>query len=76
MIRVAQMNNKDIDAMTAEVSRLESRQDELQARYASQVRRWKNYREAFDAIMIQFKVNQGALPEDELAQLLPGFTGK
>lgn len=70
------MNNADIDAMTAEVNNLESRQEELNARFKSQQRRWTNYRTSFDAIMTQFRVNQGSLDEDELAQFLPGYEGK
>lgn len=75
MLRIAQMNNKDIDYMSAQIADMKVRQSEMEARADTQKKRWKNYRASFDAIMVQFRVHQGAITSDELSQLLPGYTG-
>ena len=42
LIRIASMNNKDIDNMKLEVSRIKDQQTELQQRFDSQLKRWQN----------------------------------
>ena len=75
LIRIANMNNKDIDMMQQEVNRIETQQQELKDRYDSQLKRWQNYRESYDAIVHAFHLSNGTMTYDDFVANMPGFMG-
>lgn len=75
LIRIASMNNKDIDLMQQEVERIEKQQEELNERYQSQLKRWQNYKESYQAIVNQFHLNNGAVSYNDIVAAFPGYTG-
>jgi hypothetical protein len=75
LIRIANMNNKDIDMMQQEVTRIKNQQDELKKSFDIQVKRWQNYRESYDATTKMFSLLNGTLTYDEIVKTFPGYAG-
>ena len=73
MIRIAAMNNEDIDFMQQEVKRLQGRQDELNARFDSQKTRWQKYRESYRMLLNMFNMLQGNMDYEDLIPSLPWY---
>lgn len=73
LIRIASMNNKDIDNMKLEVSRIKDQQNELQQRFDSQLKRWQNYKESYDAITRMFSLLNGTMTYNEVVHMMPGY---
>lgn len=76
LIRIANMNNKDIDMMQQEVARIKNQQDELNDRFQTQLKRWQNYRESYQAIINAFHLSNGTMSYDDFVANMPGYTGK
>lgn len=72
LVRIASMNNADIDEMNKQVTNMKERETELQARFKSQQRRWRNYKATYDSIFVQASVLGGAAKKEDLLPLLPG----
>ena len=73
LIRIANMNNKDIDTMQQEVKRMESKQADLNKAYNSQIKRWQNYRETYDAVVNMYSLLNGSLTYEDIIKSFPGF---
>lgn len=73
IIRIANMNNKDIDMMQQEVKRMESKQADLNKAYNSQIKRWQNYRETYDAVVNMYSLLNGSLTYNDIAKSFPGY---
>lgn len=73
LIRIANMNNKDIDTMQQEVKRMEGKQTDLNKAYNSQIKRWQNYRETYDAVVNMYSLLNGSLTYDDIVKSFPGF---
>lgn len=71
LIRIASMNNKDIDAMQNELKHVKSQQDNLKAIYDSQFKRWQNYRESYEAIIKMFSLANGTLDPRYVKSIVP-----
>ena len=75
LIRIANMNNKDIDMMQQEVARIKNQQDELNDRFQTQLKRWQNYRESYQAIINAFHLLNGTMSYEDFVANMPGYTG-
>jgi hypothetical protein len=73
LIRIANMNNKDIDMMQQEVKRMEGKQTDLNKAYNSQIKRWQNYRETYDAVVNMYSLLNGSLTYEDIVKSFPGF---
>lgn len=73
LIRIANMNNKDIDTMQQEVKRMEGKQADLNKAYNSQIKRWQNYRETYDAVVNMYSLLNGSLTYEDIIKSFPGF---
>lgn len=72
LVRIASMNNADIDEMNKQVTNMKERETELQARFKSQQRRWRNYKATYDSIFVQASILGSAAKKEDLLPLLPG----
>ena len=75
MIRVASENNKEIELMQQQVASLQEHQEELKARFKSQVTRWQSYRESYEATVRLFHLLTGTLSYDDIVASFPGYEG-
>jgi hypothetical protein len=73
LIRIANMNNKDIDMMQQEVKRMEGKQTDLNKAYNSQIKRWQNYRETYDAVVNMYSLLNGSLTYEDIVKSFPGL---
>ena len=48
-------------------------QTELQQRFDSQLKRWQNYKESYDAITRMFSLLNGTMTYNEVVHMMPGY---